>query len=411
MILRKILPLLMLSLLALQVSAQKKSTFTKKVNKTVLMPVLSDSLLKEQLTRAVINWKNGKAVDTYLALDSINLQVTSNDNIETKTRAAIWTATYLQAQKKPRAVPSYLDSALVWAKSNQSLDEIRKAYEVYVQYYISAGNSKAAIATQQELFRIKDSTANFEMQGKMDSMERKISDLESELAIAKNPENNEIAEKASGEYKNWTIILGIVSFGLLIIVFLLNGSLQRLKNAPPAPAPSTPRVVKSTPAKVDDEKLKAEEASTKIEEVKTSKQETGFPKLDTSNSNSSKSLTGRLSEVELVLIRADALSNYGDQKSIRSLLTEYNVQLPLILKNLDDSIAINEPEPIRSSLEYMKPYMSAFGMQSTLLMIKEVEDEAQTVVKVTKLLSRVFQIRNHCRRAMDESKSLLEKIG
>lgn len=409
--LRKILPLLMLSMLAFQVAAQKKTTSTKKSNKPVAMPLLADSLLKEQLTRAVINWKNGKAVDTYLALDSINLQVTSTDNIETKTRAAIWTATYLQAQKKPRAVPSYLDSALVWAKSKQSLDEIRKAYEVYVQYYISSGNTKAAIATQQELFRLQDSTANFANKGKLDSLERKISDLESELAIAKNPENNEIAERASGEYKNWTIILGILSFGLLIIVFLLNGNLQRLKNAPPAPQPSTPRVVKSSPAKVDDDKPKAEETSTKAEEVKTSKQETGFPKIDSANSNTSKSLTGRLSEVELVLIRADVLSNYGDQKSIRSLLNEYNVQLPLILKNLDDSITINEPEPIISSLEYMKPYMSAFGMQSTLAMIKEVEDEAQSGVKVTKLLSRVFQIRNHCRRAMDESKSLLEKIG
>jgi hypothetical protein len=411
MILRKILPLLMLSLLAIQVTAQKRYNYAKKPSKTVVMPVLSDSLLKEQLTRAVINWKNGKAIDCYLALDSINLQVTSNDNIETKTRAAVWTATYLQAQKKPKAVPTYLDSALYWAKSRQSLEEIHKAYDVYVQYYTSLGNTKAALATQQELFRLKDSTANAESQGKLDSMERKISELESELAIAKNPENNELAEKASGEFKNWTIILSIVSFGLLLLVFLLNGSLQRLKNAPPAPQPSTPRVVKPQAIKVDETKLKIDDSTTKPEEVKTTKQETGFPKIDATNSSSSKTLTGRLSEVELVLIRPDILSNYGDQKSIRSLLIEYNVQLPLILKNLDDAIVINEPEPIKNSLEYMKPYLSAFGMQSTISMIKEIEDEAQSGVKVTKLLSRVFQIRNHCRRAMDESKSLLEKIG
>lgn len=408
--LRKILPLLMLSLLAFQSTAQKKYNSAKKISKTVVIPVLSDSLLKEQLTRAVINWRNGKAVDTYLALDSINFQVTSNDNIETKTRAAIWTASYLLAQKKLRAVPSYLDSALFWAKSKQSLDEIRKAYEVYIQYYTLSGNTKAAIATQQELYRLQDSTANFTNQSKLDSMERKISDLESELAIAKNPENNEIAEKASGEYKNWTIILGILSFGLLIVVFLLNGNLQRLKNAPPAPQPSTPRVVKRAPI-VEEPKTKVEDTPVKAEEVKTTKQETGFPKIDAAHSNTSKSLTGRLSEVELVLIRPEVLSSYGDQKSIRSLLIEYNVQLPLILKNLDDSIAINEPEPIKNSLEYMKPYLSAFGMQSTLAMIKEIEDEALSGVKVTKLLSRVFQIRNHCRRAMDESKSLLEKIG
>jgi hypothetical protein len=49
-------------------------------------------------------------------------------------------------------------------------------------------------------------------------------------------------------------------------------------------------------------------------------------------------------------------------------------------------------------------------MQGTLQLIQEIEDEASTE-KVSKLLSRVFQVRNHCRRAADESKALLEKLG
>jgi hypothetical protein len=80
------------------------------------------------------------------------------------------------------------------------------------------------------------------------------------------------------------------------------------------------------------------------------------------------------------------------------------------MKNLDDSITLNENEPILRSLEYLKPYLAAFGMQSTITMLKEIEDEAPSS-KPTKLLSRVFQVRNHCRRALDESKSLLEKIN
>jgi hypothetical protein len=43
-------------------------------------------------------------------------------------------------------------------------------------------------------------------------------------------------------------------------------------------------------------------------------------------------------------------------------------------------------------------------------MLTEVEVEAPTE-KTTKLLSRVFQIRNHISRAHDETKALIDTLG
>jgi hypothetical protein len=125
-----------------------------------------------------------------------------------------------------------------------------------------------------------------------------------------------------------------------------------------------------------------------------------------------KDLTVKLAEVELVLIRPDILGRYGngDWKSVKNLLNEYLSQLPLILKNLDDAITKSETAPILQGLEYLKPYLSPFGMNSTLALIREVEEDA-VQVKASKLLSRVFQVRNHTRRAADEAKSILEKFS
>ena len=82
----------------------------------------------------------------------------------------------------------------------------------------------------------------------------------------------------------------------------------------------------------------------------------------------------------------------------------------VIIKNLDDAITTNDNEPIINALSYLKPYLTAFGMSATLAMLNEVESEAPTE-KTTKLLSRVFQIRNHIRRAHDETKALIEVLG
>jgi hypothetical protein len=84
-------------------------------------------------------------------------------------------------------------------------------------------------------------------------------------------------------------------------------------------------------------------------------------------------------------------------------------QLPFIMKTLDDAITRNEADPILNSLEHLKPYLQTFGMSVTIKLISEIEAEAPTE-KIAKLLSRVFQVRNHCRRAADEAKAILEKM-
>jgi hypothetical protein len=124
----------------------------------------------------------------------------------------------------------------------------------------------------------------------------------------------------------------------------------------------------------------------------------------------SNSLVEKLARVELVFIRAEVLGEYGNKKAVVKIINDYNTQLPLIIKNLDEAITTNDNEPIVTALSYLKPYLTAFGMAATLAMLNEVEAEAPTE-KTTKLLSRVFQIRNHIRRAHDETKALIDMLG
>jgi hypothetical protein len=77
---------------------------------------------------------------------------------------------------------------------------------------------------------------------------------------------------------------------------------------------------------------------------------------------------------------------------------------------LDDAIADSKNDFIISSLTELKPYLDKFGMASTSAWILEIENEYPEV-KMNKLLSKVFQVRNHCRRAADEAKALQEKIS
>ena len=74
---------------------------------------VSDSLLREQLTRGVQSWKIGKPVDAYSALDSVLASPTTREVAATKVKAAIWTATFLQQQKKNAAAFRFIDCAMV----------------------------------------------------------------------------------------------------------------------------------------------------------------------------------------------------------------------------------------------------------------------------------------------------------
>lgn len=387
-------------------------------------PTLSDSSLKETLTRAVIFWKEGKAKDAFISLDSINEQPVGADNVVTKIKASVWTANYLMAQRKNKYAPAFLDSALRWAENAQLNEELIKVYETYADWHLSVGNPKTALIAKEAAWNIKDSLAKNKMQFQIDSLQNILNAIEQEKQQAKiNSESNDsVVSQKNERLNNLVYILSGVIAVLLIILFMMNGNLQRLRNLPPSPLPdvalSQPRTQQTVNTRVKKEVIKVVPEIPAVKEVVSPEVETKpepptkAEKKEQQITNAIKDTTSKLAEVELVLIKADVLANYknGESKPIRNLLNEYMAQLPFIMKTLDDAIANNEKESILNSLEHLKTYLLSFGMQSTLVLIHEIETEAKTE-KVAKLLSRVFQVRNHCRRAADEAKSLLEKVG
>ena len=364
---------------------------------------LSDSTLRETLTRAVQFWQSGKAKDAYLALDTITAEPLNAENAGTKVKAALWTANYLQAQYKVKSAAPFLDSALHWAEQYAPGEELAKAYDAYAAWHISAGNPKTALVSKEAAFKIRDSLGRAGMEHTIDSLQQVISTLnkeQEEIISNKQSEAENVSSEAAG-MKKWIYILGAICVVLLVVVFMMNGNLQRLRNSPPAPAPSTPRVRQETSG-TKTEPVSTDNAAPVAEPVVKPAPTPVIPKND---------IITRLEEVELVLIRAESLGKYnnGEIKAIKNFLNEYMAQLPFIMKTLDDAITKNEAAPILNSLEHLKPYLQTFGMSGTMKLITEIETEAATE-KVSKLLSRVFQVRNHCRRAADESKAILEKL-
>ena len=310
----------------------------KKNTPTKLIPIVAEPALQELLTHAVQSWQVGNASAAYATLDSIHFQELNESNASTKTKAAIWTATYLQAQHKFRQAAIFLDSALRYATSYAKAEELKRTHEAYSEYYLAIGNSKGAIASLKAATKIKDSLSQSASNQAVDSLQKEIAKYKQQSEITYKNELD-AANNNANTIGTASIIMGVIIGLLLIVLLLLYGKLQRLKSLPPAPITRKIEKPANNPvAEQNKDTLIAEES-------KVSKAETGFPKLEqVPTSNSSKSLTARLSEVELVLIRADVLCNYGDQKSIKKLLTEYNTQLPLIMKSLDDAITLNENE-------------------------------------------------------------------
>lgn len=389
-------------------------------------PVITDSSLQETLTRAVYLWKEGKAKDTFISLDSINEQVITVDNSVTKIKAAVWTANYLMAQRKLKPASSFLDSATIWAENFSLGNELIKVYETYSDWHLASGNPKTAMFAKEAAWKIKDSLSKKEMLMQMDSLQSILNSFEKDKLKTKesNEQNDSVLALENARLQNWIYILSGVCFVLLILLFMMNGNLQRLRRTPPSPLPdatlSRPRVVTKpvivpSPfvAEIPAPEIKKETIPPPIiSEEKPDATTAKAEKKELQISNNIHSTTAKLAEVELILIKADVLAKYknGESKPIRNLLNEYMAQLPFIMKTLDDAIALNEKDTILNSLEHLKTYLVLFGMQSTLTLISEIEEESKTE-KVSKLLSRVFQVRNHCRRAADEGKSLLEKIG
>lgn len=378
--------------------------FFERLNANDTLAVATNDLLNEQLTRAVQSWKQGNALLAYQQLDSINSQPLNETLAPVKVKSAIWTATYLQEQRKYKPASAFLDSALAWSKLYNLANEQRRVLDAYASWYTSTGNLKAALAVKEASWKLGDSLNTAIWQQKVDSIAASLEALQSEIARKdKAAAEKEQVSAIDGDTKTlW--ILGIVIAVLLIIIFLMNGNLQRLKNAPPAPLRRTPEPASSkvvtlgnerkvTPSIPNDEKTISE---TKV--VEAPKENYG--------------LTARLSEVELVLIKADVLSikGNGENKTVRSILDDYLTNMPAIIKQLDDAIADSKNDIILSSLAELKPYLDKFGMVSTSAWILEIEREYPEA-KMNKLLSKVFQVRNHCRRAADEAKALQEKMS
>lgn len=364
---------------------------------------LNDSLLREQLTRGVQLWQQGNPAGAYMTLDSVVAQPTSSENAGTKVKAAIWTATYLQQQKKSAPALRFLDSARTWAEQYARGEEYKRVYEAYSQWHLTTGNLKAALSAKDQAHAIADSLQKAGYQTRQDSLQQLLS--ASQDSLSKTVASS--ADKKQNEAPSpLTIGLILLSVLLLFIVFRLYTNLQRVKTLPPAP-----QVSKVSTPRVNDKKQENNSSTPTTLEAEVAAKTITAPPLTAAPVNA-KDLTVRLAEVELVLIRPDVLGKHGngEWKAVKNLLNEYLTQLPLILKNLDDAITKSETAPILQGLEYLKPYLSPFGMSGTLGLIKEVEEESSEV-KANKLLSRVFQVRNHTRRAADEAKAILEKLS
>jgi hypothetical protein len=219
--------------------------FFERLNANDTLAVATNDLLNEQLTRAVQSWKQGNALLAYQQLDSINSQPLNETLAPVKVKSAIWTATYLQEQRKYKPAAAFLDSALAWSKMYNLANEQRRVLDAYASWYTSTGNLKAALAVKEASWKLGDSLNTAIWQQKVDSIAANLEALQSEIARKdKAAAEKEQTSAIDGDTKTlW--ILGIVIAVLLIIIFLMNGNLQRLKNAPPAPLRRTPEPTSS----------------------------------------------------------------------------------------------------------------------------------------------------------------------
>lgn len=368
---------------------------------------LPDSLLKEQLTRAVQSWKSGKPLPAYQTLDTIISQPLSAINASSKVKAAIWTATYLQEQKKLKPAAKFLDSAITWASQFARGEELRRSYEAYSNWHLVNGNARSALAAQSEANYINDSLNQVKFQFTMDSLKSINETLQNKIKLQTTAVKPEEIAKNPGNNVSLIWIMGISIFVLMILVFLLNGKVQRLNSAPPVAIQrkeSSPKIIIEKP----EIKNSTAEIITPIPPLEKVVAKT----ISVAPTKEILNLTTRLSAVELILIRADIFAEKvnGESKLASKTLYKYVEDFPLMMKNLDDAISNNDADAIlKSTVEFRTP-LDTFGMSGTVLWIDEIESEAPDA-KVNKLLSRVFQVRNHVRRALDEAKAILEKVN
>lgn len=369
--------------------------------------VSGDSLLKEILTRGVLHWKEGKGKDAFLALDSITATPANAENAGTKIKAALWTAFYLQEQKKNRAAGPFLDSALSIARTYRLTEETKRVLEACSDWHLANGDAKTAMKLKEEAWKIQDSLVRASNKAQLDSMQALLGKNRKAAIVEDDPAAAEEKTDSTENNSFWKWLFGALSALILIILAsrFLKKQPDKIQYTPP------PADIRTGTANTSRVLIRKPETTADTIKTEPESRET-VSGSEVPKTMPAREVLPKLRGVELVFIKAEILSGYqnGDLKSIRNLLNEYIAQLPFIMKTLDEAISKNEMAPILLSLDHVKTYLQCFGMQSTEKLILEVEAEAYTE-KVSKLLSRVFQVRNNCRRAADEAKVLLERIG
>lgn len=376
---------------------------------------LPDSILREMLTRAVYSWQDGRAKDAFFALDSVIAQPISANNAGSKVKAALWTSSYLMEQRKIRPAKTFIDSALSWSQRFPMGEESVRVYQAISQWHAAAGDAAGALRFKDKEWALRDSLSRISYAVTIDSLKEVIARSASQtltpeeegIEVERSPESDGTSNSA-GSF--WIVILVLIMVAAVALYLFRSRKTDRFTPSASSPVSNTPSGTTTISERTASSPIPVFEFQPSPGSPKTP-EEAETPAVETAPLPNRETLT-RLQDVELVLIRPEVLAAYqnGDTKAIRNLLNEYMAQLPFIMKTLDEAINRNETAPILLSLQHMKSYLKLFGMQATEKLIGEVESESATE-KVSKLLSRVFQIRNHCRRAADEAKSLLEKIG
>lgn len=337
---------------------------------------LSTEELNQIYDRGVKYWELGNGRAAYYTLDSLRKVTQTPENAAIKSKGMLYLGKCFYSQKNYRYTINYLKASLEFGENLLSVETRLSIYEMMITCHHETSNSTQEAYFTQLKKSITDSIQTAKMQFQVDSLKQALEAQKNAPGATNENENPDVTESTttsgSNTTNNYILIIAIAVIAIAILLFLLFRKKESGTN----------------------------NKSNSIE----------IPKIDAGNSKGSNALVEKIAKVELVFIRAEVLGEYGNKKTVVKIINDYNTQLPLIIKNLDDAITTNDNEPIINALSYLKPYLTAFGMSATLAMLNEVEAESATE-KTTKLLSRVFQIRNHIRRAHDETKALSEVLG
>ena len=202
----------------------------------------AEAILINTLERANVHWQEGRPVEAYVSLDSINNLAGTPENAGVKIKAALQTARYLQAQRKFAVSARFLDSALVWSEQFQRSRELLATYEAYGDWQMTVNNARGAVAFMDAAAKLRDSLLQSDHQHQLDSLRQIMNVLADSISML-NRDSQQKAAGDSGEVTRltyWVYGLSSACIILLVILFLINGQLQRIRRLPPAPVVYAP---------------------------------------------------------------------------------------------------------------------------------------------------------------------------